>query len=139
MPAAQETMLAAIEERMRLAPWQRAKPGLQKENLPWSSSAETPPPTIDYPPSPRRALVVGAADAACWAMQRTLVDTLVRKGLITESALCDEVRAIYLAQREILGEEGAAHMRAWMRQLGCTDIPLSQPSAVELDRVVAAY
>jgi hypothetical protein len=38
-------------------------------------------------------------------------------------ALSDEVRAILIAQREMLGEEGAAHMRAWMKQLGCTDIP----------------
>jgi hypothetical protein len=56
-------------------------------------------------------------------MQRTLVYMLIRKGLMTEPALCDEVRAIYLAQREMLGEDGAAHLRAWMRQLGCTDIP----------------
>ena len=62
-------------------------------------------------------------DAACWAMHRTLVHMLIRKGLMTERALCDEVRAIYLAQREMLGEEGAAHLRAWMQQLGCTDIP----------------
>jgi hypothetical protein len=56
-------------------------------------------------------------------MQRTLVTMLVEKGLMTERALCDEVRAIYLAQREMLGKEGAAHMTAWMQQLGCTDIP----------------
>ena len=42
---------------------------------------------------------------------------------MTEHALCDEVRAIYLAQREMLGQEGAAHMRAWMQQLGCPEIP----------------
>jgi hypothetical protein len=55
--------------------------------------------------------------------QRRLVHILVTKGLMTELALGDEVRAIYLAQRDMLGEEGAAHMRAWMKQLGCTDIP----------------
>jgi hypothetical protein len=48
---------------------------------------------------------------------------LVRKGLMTELALGDEVRAILIAQREMLGEERAAHMRARMKQLGCTDIP----------------
>jgi hypothetical protein len=31
---------------------------------------------------------------------------LVRKGLMTELALGDEVRAILIAQREMLGEEG---------------------------------
>jgi hypothetical protein len=116
-------MLAAVEERMRLAPRQKAKPVPQKEKLPRSSFEERSPATIDYAPNPRRAVIVGAADAACWAMQRTLVHMLVRKGLMTERALCDEVRAIYLAQREMLGEDGAAHLRAWMRQLGCTDIP----------------
>ena len=30
-------------------------------------------------PNPRRALVVGAADAAYWVMQRTLVELLVRR------------------------------------------------------------
>jgi hypothetical protein len=69
------------------------------------------------------AAVEEKMDAACWTMQRTLVDMLVEKALMTERALCDEVRTIYLAQREMLGEEGAAHLRAWMRQLGCTDIP----------------
>jgi hypothetical protein len=109
---------------MRLAPRQRAKPVPQKEKPPRSSLEQRPPPpAIDYAPNPRRVVIVGAADAACWAMQRTLVYMLIRKGLMTEPALCDEVRAIYLAQREMLGEDGAAHLRAWMRQLGCTDIP----------------
>lgn len=124
MPRARERMLAAVEERIGLTPRQRAKTVPQNEKPPQPSFEQRPPPpSIDYPPNPRRALVVGAADAAGWAMQRTLVHMLVRKGLMTEPALCDEVRAIYLAQREMLGEEGAAHMRAWTQQLGCTDIP----------------
>ena len=124
MPRAQERMLAAVEERTGLTPRQRAKTAPQNEKPPLPTFEESPPPApIDYPPNPRRALVVGAADAACWAMQRRLVHILVTKGLMTELALCDEVRAIYLAQRDMLGEEGAAHMRAWMKQLGCTDIP----------------
>ena len=124
MSRAQERMLAAVEERTGLTPRQRAKTAPQNEKPPLPTFEESPPPApIDYPPNPRRALVVGAADAACWAMQRRLVHMLVRKGLMTELALGDEVRAILIAQREMLGEEGAAHMRAWMKQLGCTDIP----------------
>ena len=120
LPSAGETMLAAVEERMTL----RLKTLVrQEENVRAPLSKRDHEPAIDYPSNPQRDLVVGAADAACWAMQRTLVDMLVEKGLITERALCDEVRAIYLAQRDMLGEEGAAHMRAWMKQLGCTDIP----------------
>ena len=107
-------MLAAVEERMI----QR-----QEENLRAPLIEERHKSAIDDPPNPQRDLVVGAADAACWAMQRVLVDMLVRKGLMAEHALCDEVRAIYLAQREMLGQEGAAHMRAWMQQLGCPEIP----------------
>lgn len=75
------------------------------------------------PPDSRRAFVVGAADAACWGMQRTLVNLLAQKGLMSKNTLCEEVRAIYLAQRETIGEEAAAHLRIWMQQLGCTDIP----------------
>ena len=70
----------------------------------------------------RRALVVGAADAACWAMQRTLVGLLVQKGLMSKETLCEEVRANYFAHRHEIGEEAAASLRVWMRQLGCTDI-----------------
>lgn len=99
---------------MGLAPSQRAKPVSLKEKPPQSSFEQRPPPlTIDHPPNPRRAVVVGAVDAACWTMQRTLVHMLIRKELMTE----------LVAQRETLGEEGAAHLRAWTRQLGCTDIP----------------
>ena len=39
-------------------------------------------------PNPRRALVVGAADAAYWVMQRTLVELLVRKGFMSKDTLC---------------------------------------------------
>jgi hypothetical protein len=100
-------MLAAVEERTGLTPRQRAKTAPQNEKPPRLTSEKSPPPApIDYPPNPRRALVVGAADAACWAMQRRLVHMLVRKGLMTELALGDEVRAILIAQREMLGEEG---------------------------------
>jgi hypothetical protein len=120
MPSAEETMLAAVEEKMTL----RLKtPIRQQGSRHTPRSKKDQKPAIDHPPNPQRDLVVGAADAACWAMQRTLVDMLVEKGLMTERALCDEVRAIYIAQREMLGKEGAAHMRAWMQQLGCTDIP----------------
>jgi hypothetical protein len=124
MPRAQERMLAAVEERTGLTPRPRAKTAPQNEKPPRPLFEESPPPApTDYPPNPRRAHVVAAADAACWAMQRRLVHMLVRKGFMTEHALCDEVRTIYFAQREMLGEEGAAHMRAWMKQLGCPDIP----------------
>ena len=116
-------MLAAVEERMTLRLKTRVR---QEENVRAPLSKRDHKPAIDYPPNPQRDLVVGAADAACWAMQRALVDMLVEKGLMTEHALCDEVRAIYLAQREMLGKEGAAHMRAWMQQLGCPDIPLTK-------------
>jgi hypothetical protein len=77
-------------------------------------------------PNPRRALVVGAADAAYWVMQRTLVELLVGKGFMTKDTLCGEVRAIYLADHDRIGEESAAHLRIWMRELGCTDIPNSE-------------
>lgn len=83
---------------------------------------ETPTATND-PPNPRRALVVGAADAACWVMQRTLVELLVKKGLMSKRTLCEEVRANYVAEREKIGEEAAGHLKIWMRELGCTDIP----------------
>ena len=77
-------------------------------------------------PNPRRALVVGAADAAYWVMQRTLVELLVRKGFMSKDTLCGEVRAIYLADRERVGEEAAAHLRIWMQELGFTGIPDSE-------------
>jgi hypothetical protein len=77
-------------------------------------------------PNSRRALVVGAADAACGAMQRTLVELLVEKGLMSKKTLCKAVRANYLAHRDEIGEEAAAHLRIWMQELGCTDIPDSE-------------
>jgi hypothetical protein len=84
------------------------------------------PTAINQPPNPRRALVVGAADAACWVMQRTLVELLVKKGLMSKRTLGEEVRANYVAEREKIGEEAAAHLRIWMQELGCTDIPDSE-------------
>ena len=100
-------MLAAVEERTGLTPRQRAKTAPQKKNHrgPRLKRARHQPQSTTLR-NPRRALVVGAADAACWAMQRRLVHMLVRKGLMTELALGDEVRAILIAQREMLGEEG---------------------------------
>ena len=78
-------MLAAVEERTGLTPRQRAKTAPQNEKPPRPTFEESPPPApVDYLRNPRRALVVGAADAACWAMQ--LVHMLVRKGLMSELA-----------------------------------------------------
>jgi hypothetical protein len=56
-------------------------------------------------------------------MQRTLVELLVKKGLMSKRTLCEEVRANYVAEREKIGEEAAGHLKIWMQELGCTDIP----------------
>ena len=45
---------------------------------------------------------------------------------MSKDTLCGEVRAIYLADRERVGEEAAAHLRIWMQELGFTDIPDSE-------------
>ena len=50
-------------------------------------------PTATNDPPIQAHLVVGAADAACWVMQRTLVELLVKKGLMSKRTLCEEVRA----------------------------------------------
>jgi len=123
MPVVQERMLAAVEERMTLPPQESMTPAPQQRKAPLSPSKGRPPFTaIVHPPNPRRALVVGAADAACWAMQRALVEVLVKKGLMSNGTLCEEVRANYLAEREMIGEEAATRLRVWMQQIGCTDI-----------------
>jgi hypothetical protein len=54
-------------------------------------------------------------------MQRTLVELLVKKGLMSKRTLCEEVRANYVAEREKIGEEAAGHLKIWMQELGCTD------------------
>lgn len=128
MPAVQERMLTAVKERVpavveeevALAPQQRRK------SMPLPPRQKREPTKFNQSPNPRRALVVGASDAACWAMQRTLVELLVNKGLMSKRTLCEELRANYVAEREKIGEEAAAHLRIWMQGLGCTDIPDSE-------------
>jgi hypothetical protein len=51
---------------------------------------------------------------------------LANKGLMSKRTLCEELRANYVAEREKIGEEAAAHLRIWMHGLGCTDIPDSE-------------
>ena len=103
---------------MTLPPQESMTPAPQQRKPPLSPSKGRPPFTaIVHPPNPRRALVVGAADAACWAMQRALVEVLVKKGLMSKGTLCEEVRANYLAEREMIGEEAATHLRIWMQQI----------------------
>jgi hypothetical protein len=45
---------------------------------------------------------------------------------MSKRTLGEEVRANYVAEREKIGEEAAAHLRIWMQELGCTDIPDSE-------------
>jgi hypothetical protein len=54
------------------------------------------------------------------------VALLVKKGLTSKETLCEEVRAIYLADRHEIGEKAAANLRIWMQELGCMDIPDSE-------------
>jgi hypothetical protein len=41
-------------------------------------------------PNPRRAPVVGAADATYWVMQRAFVELLMQKGFMSKDTLCGE-------------------------------------------------
>ena len=109
-------MSAVVEEGIALAPQQTTK------SMPLPPRQKRDPAKFNHSPNPRRALVLGASDAACWAMQRALVDLLVNKGLMSKRTLCEELRANYVAEREKSGEEAAAHLRIWMDGLGCRDI-----------------
>jgi hypothetical protein len=71
-------------------------------------------------PNQRRALVLGAADAAYWDMQRTLVVASGAEILYEQGHPLWGVRAIYLADHGRIGKEAAAHLRVWMQELGCT-------------------
>ena len=61
-------MSAVVEGGIALAPQQTMK------SMPLPLRQKREPAKFNHSPNPRRALVVGASDAACWAMQRTLVE-----------------------------------------------------------------
>jgi hypothetical protein len=70
-------------------------------------------------PTLRHAILMEAVNVALWDMQRALVNLIVKKGVLSQDAICEELRQ----SADDASAIDDTTFRLLMSNLGCSDIP----------------